>query len=421
MPGRAGRGWPRWAALWPSPDPPAGRLALTALLGAGAIAADIGLIGTAAWLISKAAQHPNESQLAVAIVGVQFFGLSRGFFRYEERLVGHDAAFRLLADLRVRCYERLEQLAPSGLPAFRRGDLLARIVQDIDSLQDLVIRVIPPFGIRGAGRIAHRGPPVVDASGRRGHPGRGPPPRRHRRALAHRAPGPTEGIEIRAGPGRPGRLGGRPHRGRGGVGRLRGHGRAAGDDPRPGRRAHRHRRRIGGHRRGGLVPHHPAGRAGLLGLSPGRHTGGDGGQAERHRSGRGDPHPAGRLRAGGGSTRGHPGAPAGASGGGPAVRGDRRAGSRGRSAGPGPAARRSLRPGRPFGVGRIPERLVPGAPRGGPPARLGSTGGRGGAERRRQVDAGRGAPPVPALCRRFGPAERASLPTAWPATTFAPS
>ncbi len=85
------------------------RLALAALLGAGAIAADIGLIGTAAWLISRAAQHPNESHLAVAIVGVQFFGLSRGFFRYEERLVGHDAAFRLLADRRVKVYRRLEE------------------------------------------------------------------------------------------------------------------------------------------------------------------------------------------------------------------------------------------------------------------------------------------------------------------------
>ncbi|HEX3979791.1 MAG TPA: thiol reductant ABC exporter subunit CydC, partial [Acidimicrobiales bacterium] len=126
--------------------PAAGRLMLTVLLGAGAIAADIGLIGTAAWLISKAAQHPNESQLAVAIVGVQFFGLSRGFFRYEERLVGHDAAFRLLADLRATVYRRLERLAPTGLPLFRRGDLLARVVQDVDSLQDLMIRVVPPFG-----------------------------------------------------------------------------------------------------------------------------------------------------------------------------------------------------------------------------------------------------------------------------------
>ncbi len=68
------------------------------LLGAGAVAASIGLLGTAAWLISRAAQHPSEAALGVAIVGVQFFGLSRGFFRYGERLSGHDAAFRLLAD-----------------------------------------------------------------------------------------------------------------------------------------------------------------------------------------------------------------------------------------------------------------------------------------------------------------------------------
>ena len=123
------------------------RIALATLLGAGAIAADIGLMGTAAWLISRAAQHPNEQALAVAIVLVQCFGLSRGLLRYGERLVSHDAAFRLLADLRVRVYERLERLAPAGLPGFRRGDLLARIVQDVDSLQDLVIRVIPPFGM----------------------------------------------------------------------------------------------------------------------------------------------------------------------------------------------------------------------------------------------------------------------------------
>jgi len=123
------------------------RLLLAALLGAGAIAADIGLIGTAAWLISRAAQHPNEAHLAVAIVLVQFFGLSRGLLRYEERLVGHDAAFRLLADRRVKVYQRLERLAPAGLPAFRRGDLLARVVQDVDSLQDLAIRIIPPFAI----------------------------------------------------------------------------------------------------------------------------------------------------------------------------------------------------------------------------------------------------------------------------------
>ncbi len=126
--------------------PACGRVALATILAAGAVAADIGLIGTAAWLISRAAQHPNEASLAVAIVAVQVFGLSRGLFRYGERLVGHDAAFRRLADLRVQVYERLERLAPAGLPSLRRGDLLARIVRDVDSQQDLVIRVIPPFG-----------------------------------------------------------------------------------------------------------------------------------------------------------------------------------------------------------------------------------------------------------------------------------
>ena len=53
----------------------------------------------------------------------------------------------MLADLRVKVYQRLERLAPSGLPSFRRGDLLARMVQDVDSLQDLVLRVVPPFGM----------------------------------------------------------------------------------------------------------------------------------------------------------------------------------------------------------------------------------------------------------------------------------
>jgi len=127
--------------------PAAGRLTLATLLGAGAIAAAIGLIATSAWLISRASQHPQESALAVAIVAVQFFGLSRGLCRYGERLVGHDAAFRLLARLRVTVYRRLESLAPAGLPAFRSGDLLARLVDDVDALQDLLLRVVPPFAV----------------------------------------------------------------------------------------------------------------------------------------------------------------------------------------------------------------------------------------------------------------------------------
>jgi thiol reductant ABC exporter CydC subunit len=123
------------------------RLAEASLLGAGAIGASIALLGTSAWLISRAAQHPSEASLTLAIVGVQFFGLSRGFLRYGERLVGHDAALRVLADLRVRVYDRLEALAPAGLPLFRRGDLVARVVDDVDSLQDVVLRVVQPFAV----------------------------------------------------------------------------------------------------------------------------------------------------------------------------------------------------------------------------------------------------------------------------------
>jgi thiol reductant ABC exporter CydC subunit len=122
-------------------------LAQASLLGAGAIGASVALMGTSAWLISRAAQHPAEASLTLAIVSVQFFGLSRGFLRYAERLVGHDAALRVLADLRIRVYERLEAVAPTGLPLFRRGDLVAREVNDVDSLQDVALRVIEPFAV----------------------------------------------------------------------------------------------------------------------------------------------------------------------------------------------------------------------------------------------------------------------------------
>jgi thiol reductant ABC exporter CydC subunit len=127
--------------------PAAARLILAALLGAGALAAAIGLIATSAWLISRSAQQPTESAVAIAIVGVQFFALSRGLLRYGERLLAHDAAFRVLRELRVELYRKLERLAPLGLPAFRSGDLLARLVHDIDSLQDLLLRALPPFAI----------------------------------------------------------------------------------------------------------------------------------------------------------------------------------------------------------------------------------------------------------------------------------
>jgi ATP-binding cassette subfamily C protein CydC len=82
--------------------------------------------------------------LQVAIVGVRFFGISRGVFRYAERLVSHDVTFRLLSRLRVWFYERLEPLAPARLMDYRAGDLLARIIGDVETLENFYVRVVAP-------------------------------------------------------------------------------------------------------------------------------------------------------------------------------------------------------------------------------------------------------------------------------------
>ena len=105
-------------------------------LGAGALGCAVALLATSGWLISRASQQPPVLELAVAVTAVRAFGIGRGLLRYAERLVGHDATFRILAALRGCVYARLERLGPAGLPAFRRGDLLARFVADVDQIQD---------------------------------------------------------------------------------------------------------------------------------------------------------------------------------------------------------------------------------------------------------------------------------------------
>ncbi len=124
-----------------------GRIAFSMLLGALTVAAGIGLLTTSAYLIARAALHPSIAELQVAIVGVRFFGITRGLFRYLERLQTHDTAFRLLARLRVWFYEHLEPLAPARLMTQRSGDLLSRIVADIETLQHFFLRVIVPPGV----------------------------------------------------------------------------------------------------------------------------------------------------------------------------------------------------------------------------------------------------------------------------------
>ncbi len=120
------------------------RLVLSVLLAAGATGAAIALLATSGYLISRAAQRPQIIALTVTIVAVRAFGITRAVLRYAERLASHDLALRQLARLRTHFYRRLSPLVPGQLRGHSRGQLLARFVGDVDTLQDLHLRVAIP-------------------------------------------------------------------------------------------------------------------------------------------------------------------------------------------------------------------------------------------------------------------------------------
>jgi ATP-binding cassette subfamily C protein CydC len=126
-------------------QPGARRFVPGLLLGILASGSAVALLATSAWLITRASEQPPILFLGFAIVGVRAFALGRAFFRYVERLVTHDAAFRSLGVLRTGIFRRLIPIAPDGLGATRRGDLLTRLVSDVDQLQDLPLRVVQPL------------------------------------------------------------------------------------------------------------------------------------------------------------------------------------------------------------------------------------------------------------------------------------
>ncbi|MGW3955212.1 thiol reductant ABC exporter subunit CydD [Streptomyces sp. NPDC004752] len=133
------------------------RLMLALLLGSLALGSAVGLMATSGWLISRASQKPPVLYLMVAVTATRAFGIGRAVFRYTERLVSHDAVLRMLADTRVAVYRRLERLAPAGLRTARRGDLLSRLVSDVDALQDYWLRWLLPAGVAlavSAGSVA---------------------------------------------------------------------------------------------------------------------------------------------------------------------------------------------------------------------------------------------------------------------------
>lgn len=120
------------------------RLGLSVFLGWATVMAGIGLLATSGFLISRAAQRPEILSLTAAITAVRGFGVARAVFRYAERLVSHDLALRVLARLRTGFYAALAPLGLAALGERRRGDLLARFVADVDSLQDFYLRALAP-------------------------------------------------------------------------------------------------------------------------------------------------------------------------------------------------------------------------------------------------------------------------------------
>jgi thiol reductant ABC exporter CydC subunit len=142
--GLARDGRPALLRLLAMARPLRGRLLLAVAAGAAATGCGVALLAVSGFLLARASQHPSIIAISVAVVAVRALSIGRGVSRYLERLASHDVAFRVLAQVRVAIWRRLEALAPAGLALFRSGDLLARLVSDVDTTQDLFIRGITP-------------------------------------------------------------------------------------------------------------------------------------------------------------------------------------------------------------------------------------------------------------------------------------
>ncbi|SPL89343.1 Transport ATP-binding protein CydC [[Actinomadura] parvosata subsp. kistnae] len=117
------------------------RLVWAVLAGSAADLAGLGLIAAAAWLITRAAEQPPLAALSVAIVATRAFATGKGVFRYAERLTGHDVALRAQAGTREQLYEAL---IPPQRPRHGGADLLSRMVDDTEAVQDLLVRCLLP-------------------------------------------------------------------------------------------------------------------------------------------------------------------------------------------------------------------------------------------------------------------------------------
>ena len=123
------------------------RVMLAVLLGVATVASNVGLLATAAYVISASALVAFLGSLVIPIYLVRLFGVSRAGARYAERLVSHNLTFKLLADFRTWFYTRFEPLAPARLLRHRTGDLLSRIVGDVEELQNVYLRIVAPVAV----------------------------------------------------------------------------------------------------------------------------------------------------------------------------------------------------------------------------------------------------------------------------------
>jgi ATP-binding cassette, subfamily C, bacterial CydC len=135
--------WRLLGFLWPRKW----LVALAILLGVLTVASNVGLLAVAAYVISAAAIVPYISLLAIPVYLVRFFSVSRAASRYAERIVSHDVTFELLAKVRTWFYGRLAPLAPARLLHYRSGDLLSRIVQDVEELENVYLRIVSPAAV----------------------------------------------------------------------------------------------------------------------------------------------------------------------------------------------------------------------------------------------------------------------------------
>lgn len=130
-------------------QPPVARFLPGLIWGVLSAGAAVSLLAVSGWLIVSASIVDSLVPLSVAVVGVRFFAVTRAVTRYLERLSGHDAALRQLAATRSDLVRRLIPLSPAGLGATDRGQVLAALVDDVENLQNLPLRVVQPLAVSG--------------------------------------------------------------------------------------------------------------------------------------------------------------------------------------------------------------------------------------------------------------------------------